>query len=75
MKREWAKMMWYMFHSNDAATLGKPLSLHVMAINMYDSEKCGGMYCFPQGDAILTASQSDTPRHRKQFVGAHSCGT
>jgi hypothetical protein len=32
-------MMWYMFHSNDPATLGKPLSLHVMAINMYDSEK------------------------------------
>jgi hypothetical protein len=38
MKREWAKMMWHMFHSNDAATLGRNLTMHVMAINMYSEQ-------------------------------------
>jgi hypothetical protein len=38
MKREWAKMMWYMFHSDDAAALERTLSMHVMVINMYSEQ-------------------------------------
>jgi hypothetical protein len=76
MKREWAKMMWYMFHSDDAAALHRALMIHVMAINMHSEQlRWYVAIFFPQEEAILTTLQPDTQRHRKfQFIGAHSCG-
>jgi len=38
VKREWTKIKWCMFHSDDAATLERNLQTHVMAMNMYSFE-------------------------------------
>jgi len=38
VKREWTKIKWCMFHSDDAVRLERNLQGHVMAINIYSHE-------------------------------------
>jgi hypothetical protein len=38
VRKEWAKIKWCMFHSDDAAVLERNLSMHVTAVNIYSCE-------------------------------------
>lgn len=38
MTKEWAKIKWCIFHSDDIAQLERNLRLHILAIDMYSSE-------------------------------------
>jgi hypothetical protein len=62
VKREWAKIKWCMFRSDDAVVLERNLSMHVTAINMYSFELrwCVSFFFHRKTVFVLTVSQPDT---------------
>jgi hypothetical protein len=53
VKREWAKIKWCMFHSDDAVALERNLEMHVKAINIYSCELRWYVYSSTKTAALI----------------------